>query len=207
MAGKKASSGTSSAPRKSRGCNSNDGSTPLYWAAYNDCLNLVEALISAGADIDAMEGDGWTPLHLASFFGRRETAEALLERGADVNARSRSESFGRRNTPLHAAAANRQTKTAELLMERGYRTLAVADAETPDPVSRHEPPPPPRDLVLQRFVQSARRTPGVRDRVSRCRGDRARLRSYEPGSARTRNGVSAVTQRFVVTLHTLTRAR
>lgn len=42
-----------------------DGWTPLHAACYNDQLDSVEALVKAGADVNALCKDGDTPLHYA----------------------------------------------------------------------------------------------------------------------------------------------
>jgi ankyrin repeat protein len=60
--------------------------TPLHWAASNDDVPLVDALLDAGADIDAdgaVIADG-TPLSDAVAFGCRSAALRLVARGAAV---------------------------------------------------------------------------------------------------------------------------
>ncbi|WP_181782311.1 ankyrin repeat domain-containing protein [Pseudonocardia pini] len=60
--------------------------TPLHWAASNDDVPLLDALLDLGADIDAdgsVIADG-TPLSDAVAFGQRRTAARLVERGAAV---------------------------------------------------------------------------------------------------------------------------
>lgn len=41
------------------------GDTPLIWAAYKGNAEIVQALISAGADVNVMGELGNRPLHLA----------------------------------------------------------------------------------------------------------------------------------------------
>ena len=63
----------------------------------------VEALIDAGADLDARDASGLTTLHRAVSAGKPGDIRALLDAGADVNARSR----GGRLTALHFAVWRR----------------------------------------------------------------------------------------------------
>ncbi|MGW6140637.1 ankyrin repeat domain-containing protein [Streptomyces sp. NPDC055140] len=60
--------------------------TPLHWAASNDDVAAVDALVAAGADIEApgaVIGDG-TPLTDACAFGQWRAAFRLVEHGAHV---------------------------------------------------------------------------------------------------------------------------
>ena len=67
--------------------------TPLHWAASSDDVEVLEALLDAGADIEAPGAviAGGTPLTDAVAFGQWQAARRLVERGA--------------NTPLREAAA------------------------------------------------------------------------------------------------------
>ena len=58
--------------------------TPLHWAASSDDVAVIDALLDAGADIDA-DGAviaGGTPLTDATAFGQWRAAQRLIERGA-----------------------------------------------------------------------------------------------------------------------------
>jgi ankyrin repeat protein len=58
--------------------------TPLHWAASSDDVEVLDALIDAGADIEADGGviGGGTPLADARAFGQWRAAHRLVERGA-----------------------------------------------------------------------------------------------------------------------------
>lgn len=59
--------------------------TPLHWAASNDDVDLLDALLDHGADINAKGGViPETPLADARAFLQLKTAHRLIERGADV---------------------------------------------------------------------------------------------------------------------------
>jgi len=62
-------------------------STPLHYAAHRGYLEIVQLLLTAGADVMAREGTSDTvPLHWAAEGGHLEVARLLVNRGADVNA-------------------------------------------------------------------------------------------------------------------------
>ncbi len=61
--------------------------TPLHWAASNDDLELIDALLDAGADIEAPGASlgGGPPLADAVGYGMLAAARRLVERGATVD--------------------------------------------------------------------------------------------------------------------------
>jgi ankyrin repeat protein len=56
---------------------------PLHLAAANRHIAIAEALIKAGAQIDARQAGGFTPLHAAAGNGQIEMVDLLLRSGAD----------------------------------------------------------------------------------------------------------------------------
>jgi dTDP-4-amino-4,6-dideoxygalactose transaminase len=62
------------------------GQTALMWAAAEGNVEVVKALIEAGADIHARLASGYTPLLFAVREGQLGVVRALLAAGADVNA-------------------------------------------------------------------------------------------------------------------------
>ncbi len=124
------------------------GDTPLHQAAQHLHRDIVETLLDAGADPDAVRGDGYRPIHLAltrNFLtgaptaGARSLAELLLARGsrytmylaallldddfirkALAKDRSRaSEEDTNHHRPLSAAARRHDLELVRLLLEHG----------------------------------------------------------------------------------------
>ena len=108
--------------------------------AHDTSLEVVAALIDAGAAINAQDNEGNTPLHFALKRIGREKLPAqvydgiirlLLEKKADIHSANRCG-----QTPLHSASAFRADPPAvELLIQAGanpnLKTLANCDAWTP----------------------------------------------------------------------------
>jgi len=61
-----------------------NGETPLHWAASNDDVALIDALLDAGADLEATGAvfTGGTPMSDAVIFAQWNAGRRLLERGA-----------------------------------------------------------------------------------------------------------------------------
>lgn len=59
----------------------------LHLAARNGYTAVIEALLQAGADINALEGTQSTALMYAAYYGHLEAVELLLEEGAELNVR------------------------------------------------------------------------------------------------------------------------
>ena len=105
--------------------------TPLHWAASADDVPALDALLDAGADIDAGGGiiGGGTPLNDATAFGQWRAARRLVERGArtswfDAAALGLLDRLddvppGELDAALWGAAHGGQRAAAELLLERG----------------------------------------------------------------------------------------
>ena len=92
------------------------GFTPLHLATEYGHTEVANALLEAGAEVNATITDGFgqgsTPLHVAAIKDHIDIAELLLTNGADPTV---TDSNGQ--TPLDLAEEN--TDTAELLYEAG----------------------------------------------------------------------------------------
>ena len=58
------------------------GRTPLYWASSQGHLEVVRALLAAGADVNRSDNYGFTPLSVALAFNHTQIADLLRDAGA-----------------------------------------------------------------------------------------------------------------------------
>lgn len=86
---------------------------PLHSAVAAERLDIAEALLARGADVNAVQADDFTPLHEAAQNGQVPMIELLLKHGADRSARK---SDGQ--TALDIAQAHGKTEAAALLAEK-----------------------------------------------------------------------------------------
>ncbi len=63
--------------------------TPLHYAAWHGKTEAAECLLSAGADVNAVNRDLKTPMHLAASNGHASTIRCLAQRGASLTAKNR----------------------------------------------------------------------------------------------------------------------
>jgi uncharacterized protein len=91
-----------------------DGTTPIMFAAANDDLELVRALILAKANVNAKNQFGTTALTEAAIIGSASIIDALLKAGADPNTKNPEG-----ETPLMAVARSGKVEAASRLLEAG----------------------------------------------------------------------------------------
>jgi ankyrin repeat protein len=120
-----------------RGC---IGETVLHWPAHNGYVKVVEALIRAGAVVDADEIGlyGGKPLHWAAEHSP-STVRVLLSHGADPRSRNLMKGEFEGYTPLHMCARQREecVENAALLLEAGADLQAKdAKGQTPLEIAR-----------------------------------------------------------------------
>jgi len=90
---------------------SNDGSTPLFFAANKEVAGL---LLANHADVNARSNAGDTPLLAAASAGRVEVVDLLLTQGVDINTKNNNG-----ETALMLASQHGSQKTAESLIAKG----------------------------------------------------------------------------------------
>lgn len=89
--------------------------TALTLACAGGHEDLVELLLSRGADIEHRDKKGFTPLILAATAGHEKVVEILLNHGADIEAQSERT----KDTPLSLACSGGRYEVVELLLSRG----------------------------------------------------------------------------------------
>lgn len=100
----------------------------LHLAATNCRVELVQAILKKGADLNAEGSFGETPLLTAARRGCLQVARLLVENGADVNAVSKNSKTALTTALENAWFDSGQLQTARFLKDHGAKptTLAVA---------------------------------------------------------------------------------
>lgn len=109
------------------GAYSEDGYTPLHFAAFFDRGKALRLLLDRGADVGAVAKNDMQvqPLHSAVAANSREIVAALLTAGADPNAKQQGGI-----TPLMAAEENeKEGDMVRLLIDHGAEESATAPTE------------------------------------------------------------------------------
>lgn len=106
---------------------SDDGFTPLHYAAFFGQPEATKLLAERGAQLEARSTNEQfaldaSPLHSAAAAGELQVIEVLLDAGADVNAVQHGG-----YTPLLEAAASGKAELAELLLARGADPSATLE--------------------------------------------------------------------------------
>lgn len=105
------------------------GRTALHCVASTCWIDVLEALLTASADVDSRTPDGSTPLHEATRNTDAETRaiRILCQHGANLNARD-----NRGLTPLHVAMEKSMANAAQALLDLGADpTIRDAAGRTP----------------------------------------------------------------------------
>ena len=93
------------------------GMTALHVAASKGNKEIVELLLTRGADIEAKEDTGRTALHTAAFRGYMEIVKYLLEKGAKINAQTNDG-----KTPLDWALLSNKTEASNAIRQKGGKS-------------------------------------------------------------------------------------
>eukprot|EP00796_Vickermania_ingenoplastis_P006431 gene6431-4635_t len=106
-----------------------DGETPLFIASFQNREDVVQLLLSNGADVNATStGRKDTALHAASRLGYEGLIQLLLKKGANVNARN-----AKQETPCFCAAKHGRHRAVYYLMVGGAN-LKLTNEDGKDPL-------------------------------------------------------------------------
>jgi len=98
--------------------------TALHLASEGNHSQVVEILLSIGAEVNASGTDGWTPLHLAASEGHLEVASLLVESGSALECRTWDQC-----TPLILAVKRRHVPMIEFLLHKKANPNAKTNLE------------------------------------------------------------------------------
>jgi ankyrin repeat protein len=106
-----------------------NGFTPLIWAAREGFLEMVEYLISEGAEPNQL--DEWMQAnagHKAAFWGRADVMKVLIKNGLAIDSRGGYNGY----TALHDAIVRGHSETAKVLLDAGANCFVEGhDRKTP----------------------------------------------------------------------------
>jgi ankyrin repeat protein len=95
---------------------SEGGVSPLFLAATEGCLEVVQILIRSGADVNIKNStEGLTALQAAAHNGHLEVVKYLASKNANVNASGDKDAM----TPLHRASLNGHLEVVKYLVSKG----------------------------------------------------------------------------------------
>jgi len=94
-----------------------NGWTPLHQAAFSGELEMLSALLAAGAKINETDHDGDTAVHYAAVQGELACVEALAKAGAKLEVKDNDG-----ETPLQVASKSVKKRLKELVDAAGTRT-------------------------------------------------------------------------------------
>jgi len=95
----------------------------LWGAAKQDDVPQLEALLTGGAPLEALDARGYSPLMHAAYAGHARAVTFLLARGADPNSRD-----GAGNSVLMGASFKGHLALVEQLLDAGADPAATNDA-------------------------------------------------------------------------------
>jgi ankyrin repeat protein len=94
--------------------------SPIFVAARENLLEILNELIDNGADVDAKRDDGMTPLMIAAWNGHVSIVEALLKAGADKYIEWKY------TTALDMAKRGKQSEVVRILEEAEAKNALMA---------------------------------------------------------------------------------
>ena len=131
----------------------------LHTAAAAGRYDVMDLLVSKGANVNARSRDGETPLQFAAAANNVAGARLLLSSGAHLDAEDKN-----KVTAIEEAVANNHSEMTQLLSERGaQKSLRVV--EMIHQKEDQQPAPLSRDRITARRAQASV-TPAVKAKVA-----------------------------------------
>ncbi len=88
----------------------------LHAAAEHGNIEVIKALLTMGADVNAVNEHNLTALHLAAYFGKTEVVRTLIKAGASVSLTSKND-----KTPLDYAIQEKNVEAIVAFVEAGAK--------------------------------------------------------------------------------------
>ncbi|XP_065897755.1 ankyrin repeat and protein kinase domain-containing protein 1-like [Dysidea avara] len=105
--------------------------SPLHLAVELDKLEIVETLLSRGADTEIKSQRLKTPLHVAAEMGHVEVIKLLLSSGANVYALDQNS-----DSPLHLAVKENKYNIVDFLVAARHIDISQLDMELKEKVEK-----------------------------------------------------------------------
>jgi len=136
----------------------------LHKAARYGKVNVVQTLLTLGADVNGENKFHMTAMHHAAVEGSAEVIEALIEAGAKVNHPDNA-----KRLPLHWTCAYGHLEATRVLLEKGKAKVNVPDKEGFYPLHRccQEAPPSSSQKTDQESEAATKEAKNMEDDVNR----------------------------------------
>ena len=129
------------------------GSAALVIAAACDQIAAINALIDAGADLNAQSDAGGPPMCFAAESGSTAAVMALIHAGADMNVAKLLNGY----TPLHLAVCQGSVACTAVLIQAGADISTVTDYDETPLDCAHDCSLPKESAVIAKLLQEAER--------------------------------------------------
>ncbi len=95
-----------------------NGNPPLHFALCRNNIKIIQLLVDAGAEVNALDSNGFSPMHHAATNKNKAVIELLIAHHAKIDVTARNLDGW---TPLHCAASAGNKPILALLLDKGAR--------------------------------------------------------------------------------------